>query len=313
MATHLVDNGGDLDSLARRSTRSGPTCSPASHRPSRPSRNRPSREPRNNCHTPPLASRLMPALELVTDLTPAGDQPEAIAALGGGHRAGRPVPDPARHHRVGQELHDRRGHREGAAAHASCSRPTRPSPPSSPASSGSSSRRTGSSTSSPTTTTTSPRRTSRPPTPTSRRTRRSTTRSTGCATRPPARSMSRRDVIIVASVSAIYGLGGPEEYARQCLILDVGEERDQRAILRPARRAAVRAQRLRLRPQQVPGARRHDRGVPGLRGAGRPHLALRRRGGAHRARSTRSPVRSSRSSTSSCCSRRRTTSPPTSA
>src|SRR4051794_4857529 len=37
--------------------------------------------------------------------------------------------------------------------------------------------------------------------------------------------MSRRDVIIVASVSAIYGLGGPEEYARQSLILDVGEER----------------------------------------------------------------------------------------
>ncbi|HEX9506584.1 MAG TPA: DEAD/DEAH box helicase family protein, partial [Acidimicrobiia bacterium] len=29
--------------------------------------------------------------------------------------------------------------------------------------------------------------------------------------------MSRRDVIIVASVSAIYGLGGPEEYARQSL------------------------------------------------------------------------------------------------
>src|SRR3954452_10333164 len=43
--------------------------------------------------------------------------------------------------------------------------------------------------------------------------------------------MSRRDVIIVASVSAIYGRGGPDEYARQCLILGVGEERDQRAIL----------------------------------------------------------------------------------
>jgi excinuclease ABC subunit B len=43
--------------------------------------------------------------------------------------------------------------------------------------------------------------------------------------------MSRRDVIIVASVSAIYGLGGPEEYAHQSLILDVEEERDQRAIL----------------------------------------------------------------------------------
>src|SRR4029079_19370526 len=43
--------------------------------------------------------------------------------------------------------------------------------------------------------------------------------------------MSRRDVIIVASVSAIYGLGAPAEYERQCLILDVGEEREQRSIL----------------------------------------------------------------------------------
>ena len=60
----------------------------------------------------------MPALELVTDLTPAGDQPEAIAALGRGDRAGRPLPDPARDHRVGEELHDRRGDREGAAADA---------------------------------------------------------------------------------------------------------------------------------------------------------------------------------------------------
>jgi excinuclease ABC subunit B len=44
--------------------------------------------------------------------------------------------------------------------------------------------------------------------------------------------MSRRDVIIVASVSAIYGLGAPQEYERQNLNLDVGEERDQREILR---------------------------------------------------------------------------------
>jgi excinuclease ABC subunit B len=43
--------------------------------------------------------------------------------------------------------------------------------------------------------------------------------------------MSRRDVIVVASVSAIYGLGAPDEYERQCLILDVGEEREQRSIL----------------------------------------------------------------------------------
>ncbi|MGH3372278.1 MAG: DEAD/DEAH box helicase family protein, partial [Nocardioidaceae bacterium] len=43
--------------------------------------------------------------------------------------------------------------------------------------------------------------------------------------------LSRRDVIIVASVSAIYGLGAPEEYATQLLMLELGEERDQRSIL----------------------------------------------------------------------------------
>src|SRR4029450_11956737 len=37
---------------------------------------------------------------------------------------------------------------------------------------------------------------------------------------------------LVPSVSAIYGLGSPELYEQQCLILDVGEEHDQRAILR---------------------------------------------------------------------------------
>jgi excinuclease ABC subunit B len=43
--------------------------------------------------------------------------------------------------------------------------------------------------------------------------------------------MSRRDVIVVASVSAIYGLGAPDEYERQCLIVDRGAEREQRSIL----------------------------------------------------------------------------------
>ncbi|MCI0545474.1 MAG: excinuclease ABC subunit UvrB, partial [Actinobacteria bacterium] len=37
--------------------------------------------------------------------------------------------------------------------------------------------------------------------------------------------------IIVASVSAIYGLGAPDEYAHQLLTVSVGEERDQRSIL----------------------------------------------------------------------------------
>jgi excinuclease ABC subunit B len=43
--------------------------------------------------------------------------------------------------------------------------------------------------------------------------------------------LTRRDVIVVASVSCIYGLGSPEEYARQILALKPGDVRDQRAIL----------------------------------------------------------------------------------
>ncbi|MCU1426667.1 MAG: Excinuclease subunit [Actinomycetia bacterium] len=44
--------------------------------------------------------------------------------------------------------------------------------------------------------------------------------------------LSRRDVIIVASVSAIYGLGSPQHYAKQLLMVSKGEEHDQRSILR---------------------------------------------------------------------------------
>ncbi|MDA8344308.1 MAG: excinuclease ABC subunit UvrB [Thermaerobacter sp.] len=42
----------------------------------------------------------------------------------------------------------------------------------------------------------------------------------------------RRDVIIVASVSCIYGLGSPEDYRDLCLSLRAGQERDRREILR---------------------------------------------------------------------------------
>ncbi len=42
----------------------------------------------------------------------------------------------------------------------------------------------------------------------------------------------RRDTIIVASVSAIYGLGNPEAYLKMLLHLVVGDEIDQRSILR---------------------------------------------------------------------------------
>ncbi len=42
----------------------------------------------------------------------------------------------------------------------------------------------------------------------------------------------RRDTIIIASVSAIYGLGDPESYLKMLLHVVVGDEIDQRSILR---------------------------------------------------------------------------------
>src|SRR6195256_1028713 len=43
--------------------------------------------------------------------------------------------------------------------------------------------------------------------------------------------LSRRDVIVVASVSCIYGLGSPEEYSESTLMVKAGETVDQRAVL----------------------------------------------------------------------------------
>src|SRR6188474_999645 len=44
--------------------------------------------------------------------------------------------------------------------------------------------------------------------------------------------LTRRDVIVVATVSAIYGLGTPQEYVGRMIKLQVGEEHDRDGILR---------------------------------------------------------------------------------
>jgi excinuclease ABC subunit B len=44
--------------------------------------------------------------------------------------------------------------------------------------------------------------------------------------------LTRRDVIVVASVSCIYGMGNPEEYKGQLIDLSVGVDYDMRSILR---------------------------------------------------------------------------------
>ncbi|MDD2536153.1 MAG: DEAD/DEAH box helicase family protein, partial [Macromonas bipunctata] len=43
--------------------------------------------------------------------------------------------------------------------------------------------------------------------------------------------LERRDVVIVASVSAIYGIGQPENYHQMILLLRVGDRLDQRDII----------------------------------------------------------------------------------
>ena len=87
----------------------------------------------------------------------------------------------------------------------------------------------------------------------------------------------RRDVIIVASVSCIYGLGSPEAYYGMMLPLERGQRIDRDQILQEARRDSVRAQRPRLQPRRLPRPRRHRRGLPVVRRHGAPDRAVRRR------------------------------------
>ena len=73
----------------------------------------------------------------------------------------------------------------------------------------------------------------------------------------------RRDVIIVASVSCIYGLGSPEAYYGMMLLLEKGMSINRETILAQAGRNSVRARR-RSPPRHVPRARRHHRNLSAL-------------------------------------------------
>ena len=88
--------------------------------------------------------------------------------------------------------------------------------------------------------------------------------------------LTRRDVIVVASVSCIYGMGSPDEYKGSMIDLSVGVDYDMRIDPAPARRPAVRPQRPGARPGPVPGPRRHHRGPPLLRGDGAADRDVRR-------------------------------------
>jgi len=78
--------------------------------------------------------------------------------------------------------------------------------------------------------------------------------------------LERRDVVIVATVSAIYGIGNPESYHRMVMTLRAGDKLGQRDA------------RHGLCARQFPRARRHHRRVPcRTLGAGPAHRTVRRR------------------------------------
>ncbi len=123
----------------------------------------------------------------------------------------------------------------------------------------------------------------------------------------------RRDVIIVASVSCIYGLGSPEAYYGMVLPLTRGQRISRQEILRKLVEIQYRAQRRRVRTRHVPRARRHHRGASVVRGARAPDRPVRRRdrraGGDRPADRPDAAARTigSRSSRSRSTSRRATT------
>ncbi len=87
--------------------------------------------------------------------------------------------------------------------------------------------------------------------------------------------LTRRDVIVVATVSAIYGLGTPQEYLDRSVKLDGRHRAGPRQAAAAPGRHPVHAQRHGVQPGHVPGPGRHARDHPGLRGAGRAGGALR--------------------------------------
>ena len=224
---------------------------------------------------------------------PRGDQPAAIAELAAAHRRGRDGRRAARRDRHRQVGDDGLADRAGAAPDPRAWRPTRPSPPSWPTSSASCCRNNAveyfvsyydyyqPEAYVPQTDTYIEKDSSINEE--VERLRHSATNSL----------LTRRDVVVVATVSCIYGLGTPQEYVDRMVRLQVGEEIDRDELLRRFVVDAVHAQRPRLHPRHLPGARRHDRDHPGVRGARRSASRCSATRSRRSTRCIRSPARSS--------------------
>ncbi len=199
----------------------------------------------------------MPDFKLVSDFQPTGDQPQAIDQLVDGLTKRLQAPDPARRDRLRQDLHHGQRRRARPAPDARHRATTRPSPPSSA----------------------SEFKEFFPENaveyfvsyydyyqPEAYIPRTDTyiekdvdineeiDKLRHAATRA---LFERRDVLIVASVSCIYGLGEPEEYRSFVLTFRKGRSVQPRALRPPPRRHAVRPQRHDPHPRPLPPPRRH--------------------------------------------------------
>ena len=87
---------------------------------------------------------------------------------------------------------------------------------------------------------------------------------------------ARRDVIIVASVSCIYGIGSPELYRDQMVLFKVGEWIERESLFRQLVGMQYQRNDTALDPRHLPGQGRGARGLPLLRGVGLPDAAVRR-------------------------------------
>jgi excinuclease ABC subunit B len=74
--------------------------------------------------------------------------------------------------------------------------------------------------------------------------------------------LERDDVIIVASVSCIYGIGSVETYTAMVFDLEVGAEKDPRQVMRDLVALQYTAQRRRLPARHLPRARRRAGDLP---------------------------------------------------
>ena len=88
----------------------------------------------------------------------------------------------------------------------------------------------------------------------------------------------RRDVVIVASVSCIYGLGSPEAYYGMLLMLERGQRISAPRHPDEAGRDSVRAERPRFQARNVSRSRRHHRSPSDVRKHRLSHRAVGRRG-----------------------------------